>query len=408
MNRLEYGTLLVALLLPAITFGYSEYTADGVPSNREEGIRWYANRMRYSPPSENARLGTAYATTGSLPPLAPNANILRAADRHSEDLAKTDTFSHNTPAGSLYYTAGWNPGNRLTAEGFIWNSYGENIAAGNPGISATYEQWWNSEGHRKIMIDWSYDSIECGVGYYYWFSSSYWYYWTYNVGRRGTYHFFTGTLFDDSSGNSTYDSGEGVGGLEVWLHTGGSWYTYYDESESSGSFAIPIQGIPDGQRVDVYIVNEDAVTKNLTIPTNFSNLRAASFPCNPSGKYVGHFIQPAGQQNVGFRNINHVGGTLWSGASDLGGGWKWLDWFGYFNDNSDPWINHSQHGWMYSNSASTDDIWFYTQDMGWLWSSAAQYPYIYRSSDGAWLWYQKGSANSRWFFNLDTMVWELH
>lgn len=400
--------LLAAVLLPGFAFGYSEYTQDGVPSAREEGIRWYVNRMRYSPASENARLGTAYAIVPGLPPLAPNVDILRAAERHSEDLAKTDTFAHTTPAGSLYYTEGWSPGHRMTAEGFIWNSYGENIAAGNSTISDTYEQWWNSEGHRKIMLDWTYDSIECGVGYYYWFSSSYWFYWTYDVGRRGTYHFFTGTLFDDSNGSRSYTSGEGIGGLEIWLKTNGSWHSYFDESEACGSFAIPIQGIPDGQRVDVYLVNNSLVSRTLTIPTGFNSFRTVSVPYSPSGIRIGYFNQPSGQKSVGFRNLVQPSGTLWSGASDLGGGWKWLDWFGYFNDGSYPWISHAEHGWMYSVSASTDDIWFFTQDMGWLWTRQSVYPYMYRSGDGAWLWYLKGSDNPRWFLNLDTMLWETH
>jgi len=92
----------------------------------------------------------------------------------------------------------------------------------------------------------------------------------------------------------------------------------------------------------------------------------------------------------------------------LRNGWKWFDWFGYVNDEIYPWVKHFEHGWMYSVSSSSDSIWFYTWDMGWLWTSTTLYPYIYRSSDDAWLWYQRDTVNPRWFANLRTSLWETH
>jgi len=101
-------------------------------------------------------------------------------------------------------------------------------------------------------------------------------------------------------------------------------------------------------------------------------------------------------------------GGMWGGATDLGSGWKWLSWFGIFNDSQDPWINHAQHDWMYCSGSSTASIWFWTSDMGWLWTSDSVYPYFWRSSDSRWIWYMVGSDNPRWFVRMNDGIWEAH
>ena len=95
------------------------------------------------------------------------------------------------------------------------------------------------------------------------------------------------------------------------------------------------------------------------------------------------------------------------GHQNLGGGWRRLAWFGdYVPMGTDGWIWHNRHGFWYAAPVSTaQSIWFYTQDMGWLWTTHAQYPFLYRASDGAWLW-DNGSANPRWFMNLTAGEWE--
>ena len=76
---------------------------------------------------------------------------------------------------------------------------------------------------------------------------------------------------------------------------------------------------------------------------------------------------------------------LWSGATDLGDGWKYLDWFGYFRvDETSPWIYHNDHGWVYTYGEDTSSIWFYTLDMEWIWTSDSVYPWIYILKSGAW------------------------
>jgi hypothetical protein len=97
-----------------------------------------------------------------------------------------------------------------------------------------------------------------------------------------------------------------------------------------------------------------------------------------------------------------------AGAVDLGGGWKWLSWFGYFYDAGNGWIYHQQHHWMYTVGTTPASIWLWTQDLGWLWTKSTTYPYLYRHTGAAWLWYQVGSFSPRWFNNLTTGHWESH
>jgi uncharacterized protein YkwD len=102
-----------------------------------------------------------------------------------------------------------------------------------------------------------------------------------------------------------------------------------------------------------------------------------------------------------------VAGGPWSGAADLGGGWRWLSWFGSFNVSSEPWIYHAQHGWLYTLGTSVSNMWFWDVEMGapW-WTSDTLYPYLYRSTDASWLWYLLGTDDPRWMVNLSTGGWE--
>ena len=99
---------------------------------------------------------------------------------------------------------------------------------------------------------------------------------------------------------------------------------------------------------------------------------------------------------------------LWEGAADQGGGWRWLNWFGYFAEVGNGWIFHLQHGWMYPFGTNSASILFWTLDMSWLWTSDTIYPYLYRFDDAAWLWYLKDSVAPRWFYNFKTGLWEQH
>lgn len=80
--------------------------------------------------------------------------------------------------------------------------------------------------------------------------------------------------------------------------------------------------------------------------------------------YVGN-LTPGGQMD-GWRH----------GEIDLGGGWRWLWWLGYYVVRDNGWVWHKTHGWLWSNSQSNADVWFYHHDMGWLWTSKDHMPWV--------------------------------
>ncbi|MFD8543796.1 CAP domain-containing protein [Streptomyces sp. NPDC059649] len=97
--------------------------------------------------SERAKAGCS--------PLKNNARLQKAAQRHSDDMANRGFFDHTNPDGL-------GPGERITAAGYQWSSYGENIAAGQRTPTQVMRTWMNSTGHRENIL--ACDSQEIGVG----------------------------------------------------------------------------------------------------------------------------------------------------------------------------------------------------------------------------------------------------
>ncbi|MEU2503286.1 CAP domain-containing protein [Streptomyces sp. NPDC007863] len=88
-------------------------------------------------------------------PLTANATLARAAQAHSDDMAARDFFDHTNPDGA-------DPGDRVTAAGYPWSTYGENIAMGQRTPEQVMEAWMNSPGHRANILNC--DFKELGVG----------------------------------------------------------------------------------------------------------------------------------------------------------------------------------------------------------------------------------------------------
>lgn len=281
----------------------TEYTADGSHSALEEEIRWLANRGRFDTAGENAARGTAYSDiAASLGPLAPHTSLTTAARHHSEDMAKNNLFQHDTIPGSAYYDSVIQPKpwDRMKAEGYAYNGAAENIAAGYSSAQAVHLGWWNSTGHRKNLCH--ADLREVGNGYYYWQSSTYRRYYTMNLGRLGTTHFFTGTVFHDANANGAYDQGEGVAGIRVMLLVDGVPHAYFDRSTDVGSFAIPLQSVPAGAIIDVRFANDTSSRHELAVPRDYQTLASLSLEAGEEHS-VGTFVKAAGTSNVGFRNL---------------------------------------------------------------------------------------------------------
>lgn len=111
--------------------------------------------------------------------------------------------------------------------------------------------------------------------------------------------------------------------------------------------------------------------------------------------------------NRGELRLAQTAPGLWFGAVNVGGGWKWLDWFGYYNDAQSPWMYHKQHGWLYPFGTSAEAVTFWDARRGlFWWTRHSRYPYLYRFTNPGWMWYKRGSTAPRMVLNCTTDAWE--
>ena len=151
-------------------------------------------------------------------PLAFNSALNTAADRHSDWMIATDTFSHAGSGGST-------PTQRMTKAGYkfsgAWTT-GENIAWASTRAPSGYQDevqllhknLMNSPGHKANILKGTFREI--GIG----FDTGSFQGWngafvTENFAKSGSKIFLTGVAFDDRDGDRFYDVGEGLGGMTV-------------------------------------------------------------------------------------------------------------------------------------------------------------------------------------------------
>jgi hypothetical protein len=181
-----------------------------------------------------------------LHPLNLDPNLATAARNHSEDMGLQDYFSHTSIDGRTVPE-------RITAAGYFYNTYGENIAAGQPTPEDVIDAWMASSGHRANILNSNFCDI--GVGYAYLAGSTYRHYWTQDFGRR--------TGVSSCPGFSTYTitAAAGMGGA---ISPQGNVSVYQG---SNITFAIT----PDsGYNVSELRVDGDA--KNIATSYIFSNV----------------------------------------------------------------------------------------------------------------------------------------
>ncbi|MFB4317709.1 CAP domain-containing protein [Actinomadura sp. 21ATH] len=88
--------------------------------------------------------------------LTVDSRLRTAAQRHSADMVARGYFSHSSPGGK-------GPGDRITAAGYRWSTYGENIAAGQRTPASVVSSWMNSSGHRANILNCSFKNIGIGL-----------------------------------------------------------------------------------------------------------------------------------------------------------------------------------------------------------------------------------------------------
>lgn len=123
------------------------------------------------------RSGATCGARGSFlpaPDLTWNAALTQAALSHSDDMVARNFFDHTGSNGS-------SAGDRMTAAGYTWARWGENIAAGQPTVSSVVDGWMRSDGHCANLMNANYRDIgvACVSGTS---SNTYRTYWTQNFG----------------------------------------------------------------------------------------------------------------------------------------------------------------------------------------------------------------------------------
>ena len=94
-----------------------------------------------------------------IPELRPHETLARAARMHSEQMAKFDFFSHTGLEGT-------GPDQRVQRVGIQYRAVAENIYANqgaNDPVDFAIQSWWNSDGHRKNMIDRRFSHTAVGI-----------------------------------------------------------------------------------------------------------------------------------------------------------------------------------------------------------------------------------------------------
>ncbi|MCQ8771100.1 CAP domain-containing protein [Streptomyces telluris] len=103
-------------------------------------------------------------------PLTINAKLQAAAQGHSDDMAARDYYAHTSPEGK-------SPGDRMTAAGYRWSTYGENIFKSPKDARTAMDGWMKSPGHRANILNCSFKEIGVGINFK---SNGPW--WTQNFG----------------------------------------------------------------------------------------------------------------------------------------------------------------------------------------------------------------------------------
>lgn len=98
-----------------------------------------------------------YREALGLLPFELDARLVQSARRHSREMHEQQYFSHESPTPGLRSYA-----DRMLAAGYDRGCYGENIAAGPPNAQQTFEGWFDSPGHHRIMVHAA--STALGVG----------------------------------------------------------------------------------------------------------------------------------------------------------------------------------------------------------------------------------------------------
>lgn len=208
------------------------------------------NDARANPAAYGASIGIDLSGVAPSQPLAFDPALIAASRGHSQDMSARNYFAHNTPEGI-------DPGQRMTAAGFPWNSWGESIAAGSVYAmpadtlkALIIDSGVPDLGHRRHLL--AIDALfkgqdQVGIGVVQNGTGAYTNYYT--VDSASTFDsrpFITGVVFNDLNNNGKYDVGESLGGVTVTIPGVGTTTSFdsggYSLHVSPGTYTVTASG----------------------------------------------------------------------------------------------------------------------------------------------------------------------
>jgi uncharacterized protein YkwD len=114
-----------------------------------------------------------------LAPLRADERLMRAAQRHAEDIARNGRLDHQGSDGSKL-------SDRAKRAGYAFARVAENLAAGYATAAQAVRSWLDSPPHRRNLLD--PDIRDAGIGYVFRDGEpgarAFRHYWSANFGRR--------------------------------------------------------------------------------------------------------------------------------------------------------------------------------------------------------------------------------
>lgn len=86
-------------------------------------------------------------------PVSLELHVQNASQKHSNYQASKLTMTHSEPAPRT------DAGARITAEGYKWSTWGENVAAGQANCTQVMSAWMASSGHRANILNKAFSHI---------------------------------------------------------------------------------------------------------------------------------------------------------------------------------------------------------------------------------------------------------
>ncbi len=219
-----------------------------------------------------------------LGPLKRNVLLDSSAGTHSDNMASRDFSAH------CDLDLVTSPFDRMSAAGYVWNSAGENIAAGYATPDSVMIAWMGSSGHRNNILSGSYREI--GVGHTHQpadfnnvrtdsngdcvadgNAGAFYHYWTQNFGRRNDVYpvvINREAAETDTRGVDLYVYGAGWAADMRLKNENGTW-SLWESYSSNKSWSLSVgSGV---KQVEVELRNNDNTVRTA------SDTIALTLPC---------------------------------------------------------------------------------------------------------------------------------